>query len=174
MAQVLTLLTSAALVAYLVWKIADRIRDPHRSIQITLRLDRPTPGAHLIWHIHNCTAEPIRLEKLVAHGPQGLIDLDARVLPKVVAADDDAMVFTDVHSPLLPARTIAVRDAEGHEHTASRRQLLAIQDQLRVLINRRATTASAPDFLSGAADLAFGVVILGLGFFMLMWVIATS
>ena len=34
--------------------------------------------------------------------------------------------------------------------------------------------ASAHEFLHGAADLTFGVVILALGFFMLMWVIATG
>jgi hypothetical protein len=34
--------------------------------------------------------------------------------------------------------------------------------------------APANDFLRGAADLTFGAVILGLGFFMLMWVIATG
>jgi hypothetical protein len=34
--------------------------------------------------------------------------------------------------------------------------------------------ASAHDFLHGAADLTVGIVILGLGFFMLMWVIATA
>jgi hypothetical protein len=51
---------------------------------------------------------------------------------------------------------------------------VAIQDQLRQLIDRRVFNTSARDFLTGAADLAFGVVILGLGFFMLMWVIATG
>jgi hypothetical protein len=34
--------------------------------------------------------------------------------------------------------------------------------------------ASAQEFLHGAADLTFGLKILGLGFFMLMWVIATA
>jgi hypothetical protein len=34
--------------------------------------------------------------------------------------------------------------------------------------------ASAQDFLHGAADLTFGFLILGLGFFMLMWLIATG
>jgi hypothetical protein len=34
--------------------------------------------------------------------------------------------------------------------------------------------ASAQDFLRGATDLTFGMVIFGLGFFMLMWVIATA
>ena len=34
--------------------------------------------------------------------------------------------------------------------------------------------APANEFLRGAADLTFGALILGLGFFMLMWVIATG
>jgi hypothetical protein len=51
----------------------------------------------------------------------------------------------------------------GHEHSLDRPPL-----------ERRVYRASARDFLSGAADLTFGVVILGLGFFMLMWVIATG
>ena len=34
--------------------------------------------------------------------------------------------------------------------------------------------ASAHEFLHGAADLTFGVLILGLGFFLLMWMIATG
>ena len=34
--------------------------------------------------------------------------------------------------------------------------------------------ASAQEFLHGAADLTIGFVILGLGFFMLMWVIANG
>ncbi len=51
----------------------------------------------------------------------------------------------------------------GHEPSIKRRQF-----------ERRVYKASARDFLHGAADLTFGVVILGLGFFMLMWVIATG
>jgi hypothetical protein len=39
---------------------------------------------------------------------------------------------------------------------------------------RRVYKASAREFLHGAADLTVGIVILGLGFFMLMWVIATA
>ena len=39
---------------------------------------------------------------------------------------------------------------------------------------RRVQQASAQEFLHGAADLTFGIVILGLGFFMLMWMIATA
>jgi hypothetical protein len=37
-----------------------------------------------------------------------------------------------------------------------------------------ARTVSAADWLSGTADLAFGAVILGLGLFMLLWMIATG
>ena len=40
--------------------------------------------------------------------------------------------------------------------------------------DRRTPQLSAQDFLHGATELAFGVVILGLAFFMLMWVIATG
>ena len=42
------------------------------------------------------------------------------------------------------------------------------------MADRRAQHTTANQFIAGAADLAFGVVILGLGFFMLMWVIATG
>jgi hypothetical protein len=42
------------------------------------------------------------------------------------------------------------------------------------LYERRVYKASAQEFLHGAADLTFGIVILGLGFFMLMWMIATA
>jgi hypothetical protein len=41
-------------------------------------------------------------------------------------------------------------------------------------VERRVYKAPANEFLRGAADLTFGFVILGLGFFMLMWVIATA
>jgi hypothetical protein len=98
----------------------------------------------------------------------------ARGLPTVLAPTESVVVFTDVDWSLLAAKRIAVTDAAGHEHTASSRQLIAIQDRLRQLIDRRAYQTSARDFITGAADLAFGVVILGLGFFMLMWVIATG
>ena len=46
--------------------------------------------------------------------------------------------------------------------------------QDRLEFERGVYRASAQDFLHGAADLTFGIVILGLGFFMLMWVIATA
>jgi hypothetical protein len=42
------------------------------------------------------------------------------------------------------------------------------------LFGREIYKAPANDFLHGAADLTFGILILGLGFFMLMWVIATG
>jgi len=56
----------------------------------------------------------------------------------------------------------------------SKKQLTAIQQRMRGLIDQRDDSTSANDWLFGATNLAFGVVILGLGFFMLMWVIATG
>ena len=44
----------------------------------------------------------------------------------------------------------------------------------RLEFERGVYRASAHDFLHGAADLTLGIVVLGLGFFMLMWVIATA
>jgi hypothetical protein len=83
-------------------------------------------------------------------------------------------VPTDVDWTLLSATSMAVCDADGREHLVSRQQLKLIQEQLGMLIERRVYTPSARDWLYGATDMAFGVVILGLGFFMLMWVIATG
>ena len=42
------------------------------------------------------------------------------------------------------------------------------------LFGREIYKAPANDFLHGAADITFGILILGLGFFMLMWLIATA
>jgi hypothetical protein len=44
----------------------------------------------------------------------------------------------------------------------------------RARFERRIYKAPANEFLRGAADLTFGALILFLGFFMLMWVIATA
>jgi hypothetical protein len=80
----------------------------------------------------------------------------------------------DVDWRLFDARTVAACDETGQEHLAPAGQLDAVQAQLRELVDHTASTASAPDWLRGAANLTVGVVILGLGFFMLMWVIATG
>jgi hypothetical protein len=57
-----------------------------------------------------------------------------------------------------------------HQPAGSAGQEHAIDRQFE----RSVYKASAQDFLHGAADLTFGFLILGLGFFMLMWVIATG
>jgi hypothetical protein len=173
MAQVLTVIAICALGGYLLWKYADRLFEPN-GVQVTVRLDRPEPGAHLIWDILNTGDQPVTLTKLIVHGRGGVADTVPLGLPRALAKQDRLTLPTDVDWTLLTARSIAVADSTGQEHHASGRQLTAIQDQLRRLVDRRVYDTSARDFLSGAADLAFGVVILGLGFFMLMWVIATG
>ena len=173
MAQTLTVIALFALGGYLLWRYADQIFEPE-GVKVTIRLDRPEPGAHLIWDILNTGSEPVTLTKLIVHGRGRAADTVPLGLPWVLAPQDRITLPTDVDWNLLAARSIAVADANGREHRASRRQLTAIQAQLRRLVDRRVHTASARDFITGAADLAFGVVILGLGFFMLMWVIATG
>jgi hypothetical protein len=173
MAQILTVVAISALGVFLLWRFADRIFEPE-GVRVTIRLDRPEPGAHLIWDILNTGPRPVTLTKLIVHGRGSAADTVPLGLPRVLAPMDRITLPTDVDWSLLAARSIAAADSTGHEHHASKRQLVAIQDQLRRLIDRRIHAASARDFIAGAADLAFGVVILGLGFFMLMWVIATG
>ena len=173
MAQVLTVVAVCALGGYLLWRYADRIFEPD-GVQVKIRLDRPEPGAHLIWEITNTGPRSVTLTKLIVHGRGKTADTVPLGLPRVLAPQDRLTLPTDVDWNLLAARSISAADSTGQEHHASKRQLVAIQDQLRRLIDRREQTASARDFIAGAADLAFGVVILGLGFFMLMWVIATG
>jgi len=59
----------------------------------------------------------------------------------------------------------------GHQAAGSARRGQAIEPQQ---YDSNLYKASAQDFLHGAADLTFGFLILGLGFFMLMWLIATG
>jgi len=156
--------------------LAARRAFKHESVAVRLRLDRSAPGAHLMWDIANIGRAPITVEKLVLHLGRGARNAETVALgvPQVLEAREHALIPTDVDWTLLSAKAIAVADGEGREHPVSKKQLAAIQQQLRLLIDRRDDSASANDWLYGAANLAFGVVILGLGFFMLMWVIATA
>ena len=174
MAQTLTLFSLGLLAAVAAWRFRDALfrTDP---LRITIGLDRWTPGAHLIWDIANTAQSPVTLTRLVVHGRRGSADSVPLGLPKVLQPQDRIRLAIDVDWTVIGARSIAAVDDTGKEHPALARQLLSVQDHLRELIDRRATTVrSARDFLFGATDLAFGVMILGLGVFMLMWMIATS
>lgn len=184
MAQVLTLLSILAALLALAWYARTRLfrTDP---LDVSIHLDHSAPGAHLIWEITNTGLEPLSLTKLIIHSRdlrqtrhiRSTPEVDDTVplaAPRQLDCGDRILVPTDVDWSLLAARKIAVEDATGREHAASPDQLRAVQDQLRQLIDRRVYFSSARDWLYGAANLAFGVVILGLGFFMLMWMIATG
>jgi hypothetical protein len=174
MGQTLTIISALAGVGIAVWLVRQTVfrRD---TVNVRLRLDRSAPGAHLMWDIANVGSEPLTVTKLVIHtGSARNDDTVPLGLPHVLGSQDHVLLPTDVDWTLLSAKSIAVCDAEGREHVASRRQLAEIQEQLRMLIDRRVYTPSARDWLFGATDMAIGVVILGLGFFMLMWVIYTG
>jgi len=145
------------------------------DVRVAIRLDHSGVGAHLIWTITNGLANPVTLSRIVfrgAHGSESAVPLDP---PRTIAPQGQLILPIDVDWNLLGAHAIAVVEAGGRAHDAPRRQLAAVQQRLRQAIDRRRSTPiSARDFLSGAADLAFGIVLLGLGFFMLMWVIATG
>jgi hypothetical protein len=172
MAQTLTFISLAAVVGLVVWRFGDTLfrRDP---LRITIGLDRSSPGAHLIWDIVNTSAAPMTLTRLVVHGRRGAIDTVPLGLPRVLQASDRIRLAIDVDWTVIGARSLAAVDASGVEHPVLARQLTSVQDHLRELVDRR-VTQSARDFLFGATDLAFGVAVLGLGVFMLMWVIATG
>ena len=173
MTQIFTITTVLAVaVGYGLWRYR-RAALARKAVRVTVRLDRDAPGAHLIWDITNASTVPVSVVKLIVHGRKGANSLTLE-LPHLLNPQDSLALPTDVDWSVLAAKSIAVVDAEGREHPASHRQLASIQEHLRELIDRRAPTTSARDFLFGATDLAFGVVILGLGFFMLMWVIATG
>jgi len=172
MTQIFTIITLVALTVLVIWRYrASRLNG--NAIRIAIRLDREAPGAHLIWDITNAGPTPVTLTKLIVHGRQGINSVPLG-LPRVLNPQDTALLPTDVDWSLLAAKSIAVADDSGREHYASKRELANVQEHLRRLIDRRVYNTSARDFLFGATDLAFGVVILGLGFFMLMWVIATG
>jgi hypothetical protein len=174
MTQILTIVTFLALAAgFALWRYRRASREG-KSIRVTVRMDREAPGAHLIWDITNAGTSPVTLTKLVVHGRHGAGDAVALALPRPLSPQESVLLPTDVDWSLLAAKSIAVVDSTGREHHASHRDVASIQEHLRQLIDRRVQTTSAREFLFGATDLAFGVVILGLGFFMLMWVIATG
>jgi hypothetical protein len=179
MAQTLTLVSTLVLAAIVLWTMRAR-RRRHDEIRIALRLDSAMPGAHLLWEIVNTSTTPITLSAFVIRphrlgaGRGESIATIPFAAAITVPPGARAHASMDVDWRLVTAESIAVCDAMGREHHAVSAQLSGVQDQLHELIDRRVYPASASDWLFGAANLTFGAVILGLGFFMLMWVIATG
>ncbi len=174
MADILTAVAPAALAALAARPAARLFARRRRVLDIRVRLDRSVPGAHLIWDIGNVSATPVALSSLVVHGRKGADQTLPFALPHVLDSGEHLTMPTDVDWSLLGARSIGVTDDEGREHAVDRRQLVRVQQALREHIDRRAFTASAQDWLFGVTDLAFGAVLLGLGLFLLLYVIATS
>ena len=169
----LTLISILAAVGVGAWLIARRTAQQADAVAVRLRLDRSGPGPHLVWDIANTGPEPITVTRLVIRTRTGGSTVPLG-LAQVLNTQEHTRVPTDVDWTLLSATSMAVCDGHGGEHFVSKKQLKLIQEQIGSLIERRLYTPSAGDWLSGATDLAAGVVILGLGFFMLMWVIATG
>ena len=177
MAQALTLIFVLAGLGIAAW-FARNTWGRQETVAVKLRLDHTGPGAHLMWDIGNLGQTPIAVTRLLIRARSGKTAPVAHTVdmhtPQLLEPQEHALLSTDVDWTLLSATSIAVCDADGREHLVSRTQLKAIHEQLGSPIERRDYAPSAKDWLSGAADMAVGVVILGLGFFMLMWVIATG
>jgi len=179
MAQSLTLVSIFA-AAIGVWWWLRRRRTAPDDVHVAIRLDGAVPGAHLIWDVDNGCPTPVTLSAFVIH-PRASGNDSGEAIATVPISSDETLepgahtrLAMDVDWRLFDARTIATRDADGREHLAPADQLEEVQDQLHALVDRPRSSVSASDWLRGAANLAFGVVLLGLGFFMLMWVLATG
>jgi hypothetical protein len=145
------------------------------GVRLHVRLDHSGVGAHLIWTITNGTGEPITVRRLVFRGAHGVVSTVPLDPPRTIAPQAQIILPIDVDWNLLGAHEIAAVDADDRSHAAPSAQLAQVQQRLRQTIDRRRSApVSASAFLHGAADLAFGAMILGLGFFMLMYVIATG
>jgi hypothetical protein len=143
------------------------------DVHVSVHTDHAAPGSHLIWTIENESDRAIALTSLVVRGARttSTVQLER---PQILMPGERVVLPTDVDWNLLDARQIAAVDADGREHAAPRQQLEAARGLLRDTIDRPALPASAREFLNGAADMAVGIAILGLGFFMLLWVLATE
>ncbi len=145
------------------------------DIRVAIRLDHSGVGAHLIWTITNNRPAPVTIDALLLRGAHGVTTTMPLEPPRTIQPQGQLIAPMDADWNVLGEHQAAVVDGDGHLHAAAHRQLAHAQQRLRQAIDRRrGAPASARDFLAGATDLAFGVVILGLGFFMLMWVIATG
>lgn len=176
MTETLTAVALIGAVGLIGWLLRRTVFKPD-SVAVRLRLDRSSPGAHLMWDIANLGPVPLTVTKLIVHTGSRLSQRTETIAlghPQVLNGQEHVLLPTDVDWALLSARSIAVADADGREHPVSNQQLAAIHEQLRPLIDRRSERSSARDWLIVSTDMAFGVVILGLGFFMLMWVIYTG
>jgi hypothetical protein len=180
MAQTVTFVSfAAAAVGFLLFHIW-KYHFQAGSLTVSIRLDRKAPGAHVIWDVVNGSPWPVTLTKLIIYPRHHALGRGSSAesapfsAPRRLEPQDEMLIATDVEWNVLSARAIALVADDGTEYRASRRQLTAAQEQLHRVIDRRVSSGSARDFLFGAGDLAFGAVILGLGFFMLMWVIATG
>jgi hypothetical protein len=174
MAQTVTLVSLVAIAAGVLLFLFWRSHYQPDGLRVSIRLDRMAPGAHLIWDVVNLGPTSVTLTKLIIHRRHQEGEAVPFTSPKRLAPQDEMVIATDVEWNMLSARSLAIVEDTGREYAAPHRQLEAVQDQLHHVIDRRVYTASAREFLFGASDFAFGVVILGLGFFMLMWVIATG
>jgi len=144
------------------------------ALTVSIDIDHGVPGSHLIWTIENRSDRPVTLTKLIVRGPHRSATAVPLGLPHLLTPNDRLVLPTDVDWTLLAAGSVGVVDVDGREYAAPARQLASVRDQMRRSIDRRPEVMSARDFLFGTADLVLGAVILGLGFFMLMYAIATG
>ena len=147
---------------------------PARRLRVTGRLDHQGPGAHVVWTVVNQGRAPRTLSQLVLQGPNDsatIIEIEPKL---IVKSRDRVALATELDWNVLTARSISLIDSAGKRHPIRHRTLARVRSQLRQMLRGSPPAGSAHDWLYGTANLAFGVVILGLGLFMLLWVLYTG
>src|SRR5574340_513037 len=96
MAQVLTVVAAFVAGALVLWFVV-RPRLATDTGQVSLRLDRASPGAHLIWNIGNVGTAPITVTDLIIHGRHGATETMGLERPSALEPADHVLVPTDVN-----------------------------------------------------------------------------
>src|SRR5262245_1749858 len=107
MAQSLTIVSVLGAAGFAAWWYRDLLVHLlfHRgTIQVTIKLDREAPGAHIIWNVTNAGSAPITITKLIIHGSKRTRDLPL-TKPKVLGPSEGLLLPTDVDWSVLSARS---------------------------------------------------------------------
>lgn len=81
-------------VAGAVWWFRDELFHAPR-VRVTIRLDRDTPGAHLMWDVTNVGEQPVTITKLIVHGRQAT-NVVPLTMARLLQPQDGVLLPTDV------------------------------------------------------------------------------
>jgi hypothetical protein len=141
---------------------------------VTGRVNHQGAGAYVVWTIANNSRNPLSPINLHVRSRDRSIQTIAIVANGTVKPRSRITFASELDWSFLTADSIVVADAHGRHHRLRRRDLARLRRQLREMTHRPLNAGSAREWVHGTANLALGIALLGLGVFMLLWVIATG